>query len=77
VIVEPGNVAGLAAAYMFMLIGTALVFWGLNGITCAIVASQRGRDPIGWFFLGLFFSPWAIIWICAMKSREPKVYQSS
>ena len=74
---DPQNVAGLAAAYMVMLVGTALIFWGLNAITCAIVATQKGRDPVGWFFLGLFFSPWAIVWVCAMQPRKQKVYRDS
>ena len=33
-----------------------IFLWLLTGIICAIIANQKGRNVIGWFFIGFFFS---------------------
>jgi hypothetical protein len=42
-------IVALAAASVFMAIG------------CAAVAGNRGRDRLGWFFLGLLFNVFALM----------------
>ena len=39
-----------------------LIIVGLiAGTICALVANQKGRNPIGWFFLGFFFGLFGVI----------------
>ena len=40
---------------LLLIVGT------IAGIICAIVANEKGRNPIGWFFLGFFFGLFAVI----------------
>ncbi len=30
-----------------------IIIWVCLGATCALIAKQRGRTPIGWFFIGM------------------------
>ena len=41
------------------------------GIFCAYIASQKNRDPITWFFIGLFFTLIALIAIGVLPSLSP------
>lgn len=43
---------------------SGLVFGG----ACAILATNKNRDPLGWFALGFFFSLVALIVIAALSS---------
>lgn len=47
-------------------LGFGVVF----GIVCAILASGRGRSPVGWFFLGLFFSCIALIMVLLLPDLK-------
>lgn len=47
-------------------LGFGVVF----GIVCAILASGRGRSPVGWFFLGLFFSCLALILVLLLPDLK-------
>lgn len=40
------------------------------GIVCAVLASGRGRSPVGWFFLGLFFSCFALILVLLLPDLK-------
>lgn len=45
------------------------------GIICACIAASKGRTAVGWFFLGLFFSCFALIVVCCvadMKADDAK-----
>lgn len=51
-----------------------LVFWLICGAVCAVMADNRGRSKIGWFFAGLVFGIFAIIALAiAGKKTEPAV----
>lgn len=48
------------------------------GIVCALIASSRGRSPIGWFFLGLFLSCIALVLVLVLpdlKQQEARLRQ--
>ncbi|MFA7415819.1 MAG: hypothetical protein WC048_15170 [Rhizobium sp.] len=51
----------------------ALIFF-VSGIVfggaCAIVATNKKRDPLGWFVLGFLFSLIALIVIAALSPAE-------
>jgi hypothetical protein len=38
-----------------------VAIWIGVAILCAVLASKKGRDPTGWFLLGLFFSIFALL----------------
>lgn len=47
----------------------------LFAIICAVLASSRGRNPVGWFLLGLFFSVIALVVLAVipdLKEEERK-----
>ena len=50
----------------FLLVIIA-VFWGW---ICCYFAQQRGRNPYGWFFLGLLFGPFPLIALFLMPVIE-------
>lgn len=54
--------------------GIAIFVWAglvvlFSACSCASVATQRGRDPVIWFFLGLIFGPVAQIAIGSLERR--------
>jgi hypothetical protein len=47
------------------------LFWFFGGgVLCATIAHSRGRNPVGWFFLGAFFFLFAIIAVIALPSLK-------
>ncbi len=46
-----------------------LIYMVVGGITAAI-ASSKGRNPVGWFFLGFFFSCIAIILVLVLPNLK-------
>lgn len=40
---------------------TYVIIWVLCGFAAAMVASSKGRSGIGWFFMGLIFGPFGIL----------------
>lgn len=52
--------------YMYI---TALVWFVCAG-TCGIIAEDRGRNGIGWFLLGMLFSFFALVAVCALSCKE-------
>jgi RNA polymerase subunit RPABC4/transcription elongation factor Spt4 len=47
-----------------------LLLWFLFGVVCLIIAGSRNRDPLGWFVLGIFLGPFALILILALPAIE-------
>jgi hypothetical protein len=45
-----------------------VLVWILFGIGAAIVASQKGRNGVGWFFLGILLGPFGLIFALLLKS---------
>jgi hypothetical protein len=39
----------------------AIVIWLICGIGAAMVASSKGRDTCGWFFIGVLIGPFALL----------------
>ena len=40
---------------------------------CAIVASNKGRNAVGWFFLGFFFGIFSLIAVCIASDVKARV----
>lgn len=54
---------------IFIVVGT------IAGIICALIASSKGRNAIGWFFVGFFFGIFGVIVALVasnIKAREEK-----
>jgi hypothetical protein len=51
-----------------------LILLAAAGTACAIIASKKGRTPVGWFFLGFFFPLLGIILVAVLPS--PKQQQA-
>ncbi len=52
-----------------------LLFWTTIGCLTAYIAKQRGRNPVIWFFIGLFFSLFGLILLLLLPSKinlQPK-----
>ena len=47
-----------------------LIVWILCAIFSAVIASAKGRNAPGWFFLDLVFGPFAFIAVAAMPSLK-------
>ena len=50
-----------------------MLSWILVGWACAVLAEKKGRDPIIWFYLGVFFSLIAIVILYFLPAGKPKV----
>lgn len=60
---------GLATTTIIFLIALPSLHL-LMGIICAIVASNKGRSGIGWFFLGLLLGIIALIIIACLSNKK-------
>lgn len=49
-----------------------LVIWALFGIVTALAAKARGRDPVGWFFIGLIGGIFGLIAVLVMKDESKR-----
>lgn len=47
-----------------------LILWLLFGIVCAVVASQKGRSGVGWFFVGCLLGIFGLIWVLVLPSNQ-------
>ena len=56
---------------------TILVMNLLFAILCAWVAAERGREPFGWFLLGLLLGIIAFIPLAMVPAQERRVRQTS
>lgn len=52
---------------LFLLGFWALLIWG-----CASIAKGKGRSPIAWGFLGLFFGLFALLLIAILPPLSPQ-----
>lgn len=50
---------------IFVAIGSILA-----AIVCAVIAGTKGRNPIGWGLLGLFFSILTLIVVIVIPSKK-------
>jgi hypothetical protein len=51
---------------------TILFFWIGFSVAVAVGANTRGRNPVGWFFLALVFSPLlAVCFLIALPKLDP------
>ena len=59
----------------FILSGIKGIFVAIGSIiaaiVCAVIAGVKGRNPIGWGILGLFFSILTLIVIIVIPSKKP------
>jgi hypothetical protein len=47
-----------------------IIFWILCGITCAVIASSKNKNPLLWGILGCILGIFAIIIICAVPAER-------
>ncbi len=47
-----------------------IVIWILFGIGAALAAASKGRNAVGWFFLGLLLGPFAILFALLTKRLQ-------
>ena len=57
-----------------MYVGAGLLVEIGIGILCWYVAGRKGRDTVGWFFTGVFFSLPAILVLVALPAIETHGY---
>jgi len=50
-----------------------ILFWVFFGCLASFVAKRRGRNPITWFFLGLFLGILGVLLVIVLPSRRPKL----
>jgi Na+/melibiose symporter-like transporter len=50
---------------IFVLIGSVIA-----AIVCAVIAGMKGRNPLGWGLLGLFFSILTLIIVIVIPSKK-------
>jgi Kef-type K+ transport system membrane component KefB len=48
-----------------------LAVWVVLAIVVAIIASNKGRSGVGWFFLCLVLTPLMILVLLALQTRKP------
>lgn len=49
-----------------------ILFWVFFGCLAAFIAKRRGRNPITWFFLGLFLGILGILLVLILPAPRPK-----
>ena len=54
-----------------------LALFLLSAFICAVVASNKGRNVLGWFLLGLIIGPFAIIFALVVSTNQEIVEQNS
>ena len=57
--------------------GPTIIFAILFAIICTMVASSKGRNPVGWFFLGFFFGIFAVIAVCIASDINARVHKEA
>lgn len=45
------------------------ILWLLFSITCLVIASGKGRSPIGWLFAGFILGPFALAMIACLPAK--------
>ncbi len=49
-----------------------LLFWTTIGCITAYIAKQRNRNPIAWFFIGVFFSLFGLLLLLVLPTKSPQ-----
>jgi hypothetical protein len=53
-----------------------IIFLLIMGGVCALIASNKGRSGVGWFFAGFFLHVIALVIICCLSNlKEEQVYR--
>ncbi|WP_083838498.1 zinc ribbon domain-containing protein [Solidesulfovibrio carbinoliphilus] len=52
-----------------------IFIWILFGIAAAMVASSKGRNAVGWFFLGLLLGPFGLIFALIAGKEGPAEWE--
>ena len=62
----------LAAGFILRGIKGIFVFIGsvIAAIVCGLIAAMKGRNPLGWGILGLFFSILTLIVVIVIPSKK-------
>jgi uncharacterized protein (DUF58 family) len=47
-----------------------IVIFLVCGVLCAIVAAHKGRNAVGWFFIGFLFNLLALIMVCVVSNLK-------
>ena len=47
------------------------IVWFLCAITCAVIASGKNRNGVGWFFIGLLIGIFGLIMIICLPALKP------
>lgn len=55
-----------------MVVFLQLVFGFGFGIACAVIASKRGRNPLAWFFIGMFTNCIGLILVLVLENPLEK-----
>jgi hypothetical protein len=62
---QAAGLIGGTIKFVFVSIGSIIA-----AIICAVIAGAKGRNPIGWGLLGLFFSILTLIVIAVIPSKK-------
>jgi hypothetical protein len=62
---------------MINYIVVSVALWIVCGGTCAVIAAGKGRSPAGWFLLGLLFSLFALVAVCALPNLKASTNKAS
>ncbi len=49
-----------------------VIIWLGFGIACAVIASKRGRNPLAWFFIGMFAGCIGLILVLVLENPKEK-----
>ena len=66
---DPVEILVIPFVYLGILVNYIVVYI-IVAITASIVAGNKGRSRAGWFFLCLLLTPFAILVLLALPTRE-------
>lgn len=49
------------------------ILWIMFGVVCAIAASSKNRNAVGWFFMGVVFGPFALLMLVFLSKLPEQV----
>jgi hypothetical protein len=58
----------------FMHFFTLLLFWIFFGFCASYFAEKKGRNPLYWFFIGLFLGLIGVVIILLLPKKETPIY---
>ena len=54
-----------------------LALWVISAVVCAVVAVKKGRNGVGWFFVGLLLGVFGVAWIALISSKAEEAALAS